>query len=56
MYIAPGPGQTASRGQIFDVNRNLLSLWSSVASGKSYTTITSEKSMFYLIPIKSIRE
>ena len=32
MYIAPGQGQTAHRGQSFDVNRNFLSLHSSVAS------------------------
>ena len=25
MYIAPGQGQTALRGQSFDVNRNVLS-------------------------------
>ena len=34
MYIAPGQGQTASRGQNFDVNRNVLSLHSFVASFK----------------------
>ena len=28
MYIAPGQGQTAPRGQSFDVNRNVLSLHS----------------------------
>ena len=33
MYIAPGQGQTAPRGQSFDVNRNVLSL-SFVASFK----------------------
>ena len=32
MYIAPGQGQTAPRGQSFDVNRNVLSLHSFVAS------------------------
>ena len=35
MYIAPGQGQTASRGQNFDVNRNILSLRSFVASFKT---------------------
>ena len=30
-----GRGHTAPRGQSFDVNRNFLSLWSSVASFKS---------------------
>ena len=34
MYIAPGKGQTAHRGQSFDVNRNVLSLHSFVASFK----------------------
>ena len=32
MYIAPGQRQTAPRGQSFDVNRNVLSLHSFVAS------------------------
>ena len=34
MYIAPGQGQTALRGQGFDVNRNVLLLHSFVASFK----------------------
>ena len=34
MYIAPGQAQTAPRGQSFDVNRNVLSLHSFVASLK----------------------
>ena len=34
MYIAPGQGQTAPKGQSFDVNRNVLSLHSFVASLK----------------------
>ena len=34
MYIAPGQRQTATRGQSFDVNRNVLSLHSFVASFK----------------------
>ena len=34
MYIAPGQGQTAPRGQSFDVSRNVLSLHSFVASFK----------------------
>ena len=34
MYIAPGQGQTAPRGQSFHVNRNVLSLHSFVASFK----------------------
>ena len=34
MYIAPGQRQTAPRGRSFDVNRNVLSLHSFVASFK----------------------
>ena len=34
MYIAPGQGQTAPRGQSFIVNRNVLSFHSSDASFK----------------------
>ena len=34
MYIAPGQGQTAPRGQSFDFNKNVLSLHSFVASFK----------------------
>ena len=34
MYIAPGQGQTATRGQSFAVKRNILSLHSFVASLK----------------------
>ena len=34
MFIAPGQGQTAHMGQRFDVNRNVLSLHSFVASFK----------------------
>ena len=34
MYIAQGQGQTAPRGQNFDVNRNVLSLHSFAASFK----------------------
>ena len=34
MYISPGQGQTAPRGQSFDFNRNVMSLHSFVASFK----------------------
>ena len=34
MYIAPGQGQTAPRGQSFNVNRNVLSFHSFDASFK----------------------
>ena len=40
-----GRGHAAHRGKNFDVNRNFLSLRSSVASFKSQTTIVSEKSI-----------
>ena len=36
MYIAPGKGHIAPRGQTFDVNRIVLSLHSIVASLKKY--------------------
>ena len=34
MYIAPGQGQTAPRGQNFDVNRKALSLYPIIESFK----------------------
>ena len=34
MYIAPGQGQTAPRGQSFNVNRNVMSFHSFDASSK----------------------
>ena len=34
MFIAPGQGQTAPRGQNFDINRKALSLYPFVASFK----------------------
>ena len=34
MYIAPGQGQKAPRGQNFDVNRKVLSLYLLVTSFK----------------------
>ena len=40
MYIALGQGQTVPRGQIFDVNRNILSLHSFVASLKKMSLKT----------------
>ena len=43
---SPGTGEhTAPRGLSFDVNRNVLSLRSSIASFKLQTTIVSEKSI-----------
>ena len=35
MYIAPGQGQKAPRGQSFDVNRNVLSIHLFIASFKT---------------------
>ena len=64
MYIAqdrrvysPRTGRhTAPRWQSFDVNRNFLSLRSSVAGFKSWMTIVSEKSIVLpFSPYKSIR-
>ena len=37
MCVAPGQGQTAPRGQNFDVNKNVLSLHSFVASFKTFS-------------------
>ena len=39
MYIALGQGQTATRGQSFDVNRIVLSLHSFVASFKKMSEV-----------------
>ena len=52
MYIAPGRGQTARRGQSFDVNRHFLSLRSSVADDNSCWKIH----CFTFFPCKSIRD
>ena len=41
MYIHPGQGQTAPRGHSFDVNRNILSLHSFVASFKKISSKSS---------------
>ena len=42
MYIAPGQGLTTPWGQNFDVNRNILSLWSFVASLKKKISLKSD--------------
>ena len=47
MYIAPGQGQTAPRGQSFDVNRNILSLHSFVASFKNISLKSDFKQFFH---------
>ena len=46
MYIASGQGQTAPRGQSFDVNRNVLSFHSFVASLKKMS-LTSDFIEFF---------
>ena len=48
MYIAPGQGQTAPRGQSFDVNRNVLSLHSYVASFKKVSLMSNFIQFFHL--------
>ena len=56
MHIAPGQGQTAPRGQNFDVNRKALSLYSFVESfivgnpiGKKTLTFTFDGKIEYII-------
>ena len=48
MYIAPGQGQTAPRGQSFDVNRNVLSFHSFDASFKKKMPLKSDFIQFVL--------
>ena len=56
MYIAPGQGQTAPRGQSFDINRNVLSLHSFVASSKKCLWSLILYNFFHdLIPVYSPR-
>ena len=55
MYIAPGQGQTTPRGQSFDVNRNVLSLHSFVASLKKMSLKSDFIQFFHdLIHVNSI--
>ena len=49
MYIAPGQVQTASTGQNFDVNRNVLSLHSFVASFKKISVKSDFIQFFFMI-------
>ena len=53
MYIAPGQGQTAPRGHTFDVNRNVLSLHSFVASLKKMSLKCDFIHFFSLIHVYS---
>ena len=54
MYIAPGQGAYSPRGQNFDVNRNFLSLQSSVA--RFYDNSFWKIHCFTFFPYKSIRD
>ena len=47
MYIAPGQGQTAPRGQNFDVNKKALSLYPFVASFKEISVKSDFIQLFY---------
>ena len=47
MYIAPEQGQTAPRGQSFNVNRNVLSLHSFVANFKNMSLKSDFIQFFY---------
>ena len=47
MYIAPGQGLTAPRGQSSDVNRNVLSLHPFVASFKKKMSLKSDFIHFF---------
>ena len=49
MYIAPGQGLTTPWGQNFDVNRNILSLRSFVASFKKISSESDFIQIFFMI-------
>ena len=49
MYIAPGQGQTAPRGQSCDVNRKALSLYTFVASLKEISLKSNFIHIFFMI-------
>ena len=49
MYIAPGQGQTAPRGQNLDVNRKALSLYQFVASFKEISLKSDFIHFFFMI-------
>ena len=49
MYIAPGQGQTAPRGQSFNVNRNVLSFHSFDASFKKTPLKSFLYNLFYYL-------
>ena len=47
MYIAPGQRMTTPWGRNFDVNRNILSLWSFIASLKKKISLKSDFMHFF---------
>ena len=49
MYIAPGQGLTTPWGQNFDVIRNILSLWSFVASFQKISLMSDFIQFFFMI-------
>ena len=49
MYIAPGQGLTTPWGWNFDVNRNILPLWSFVASFKKISLKSDFTHFFFMI-------
>ena len=49
MYVAPGQGQTAPRGQNFDVNRKALLLYPFVASFKEISLKSDFIHLFFMI-------
>ena len=49
MYIVPGQGLTTPWGRNFDVNRNILSLWSFVASFKKISLKSDFIQFFFMI-------
>ena len=49
MYIAPGQGLTTPLGRNFNVNRNILSLWSFVASFKKISLKSDFIQFFFMI-------
>ena len=53
MYIAPGQGHTAPRGQSFDVNRNFLSLVSGNHFSVENSVLTIDSEKFQSSPIFS---
>ena len=49
IHVAQGQGLTTPRGRNFYVNRNILSLWSFVASFKNKISLKSDFMQFFMI-------